>query len=187
MNLLHKQNQPLQSIADSVGIKSNFNSFLYDVLKEGIVDIYISTDSTGRQADSRLLSNYKNGRDIEKYVMVEEWFFVRDSGKVYVRIIGIGPRIPGDKLLNSEAVSQAADGTYDKCDDASVAPSFYIKYSQLAPYLKSHFLRRDDKKFSCHDFFEERSFSSRIVCIRMPSDTTADIQVPLSMSDFWVY
>lgn len=87
---------------------------------------------------------------IKKYKLIEDWIFDKQSGRWFVKIIGIAPlytlKVEGEDLGEQEL--------------------FFIKWSDLKPKLTNRevFNRHNDsKRLNYDDFFELRLFDSYII------------------------
>ncbi len=184
-------NVALLSLYDTIGNKMNFNQVIAKALKDRMVkaydigrnfkdmdtanvmingdgfDVWIYGDDDagdkGQTKDSPRVKE-KGWQKMDeitdpspdtasKYFIAEYWTFYRDVGQMTVTIDWIGP--------------------CGKEEGGGVKPLFAIKYKDLAPLLDHYTLLqycKEGTSYSCHDFFEERQFSSKIIKVANPKD-----------------
>lgn len=108
-------------------------------------------EGDGIFSDSNLYQQL-NPDDIERYAVVENWFFDRRTGESYYRIVAIAP-------LYNQVVAGISLGEI---------PLFWIRYSEARQVFVTEpmFNRQNNAaKLSFDDFFEQRLFTSYLAKI----------------------
>jgi len=139
---------------------------LINVLIEGInsgkIKAYSANDDRfskelTKEEFSAILASQSNIGNVNKFSIKEDWIFVKDTGKMYVRILGIAPvqEIP------------AATGT-----TPTKQPLFWIYYPKSRDFLAQHQVQGIELSatYNWDEFFESRKFSSKIVRVSNPAN-----------------
>lgn len=180
VDLTNAYNTPLQEMKDSAGNSITINDLFRKLAKENVVAI---TDLVGDKFNVNdstldlLAKEIKRGDSacVSKYLIVEEWLFDRDLGKMVVHILWLGPYISGiEGTVNYKG--RKKDGQIYWVDESKIPcastphqPLFAIRYDDLKRELTRYKLdvtgSKKEVAISVFDFFENRQFTSKIICV----------------------
>lgn len=180
IDLTNAFNTPLQEMKDTAGHNLTINQMFYRIVKGLQMATYEPAGNTIIVGDSTLAFLTKEIRrddstSISKYIVLEEWMFDRDMGKMVVFIKWIGPYMSGkeiedEKKRNKSSKQQFRVGKNEiHCVSLAYRPLFAIKYDDLKKEFAKYQVDLSDgekaRMMSVLDFFELRQFNSKIVCV----------------------
>jgi gliding motility associated protien GldN len=109
-------------------------------------------DDTGERLIDTVIRNQFNPKEIDRYVVMEDWIFDKQTSQFFIRIIAIAP-------LYKEKVTGVSI-------DLGESELFWVKWTDFRPILVNQeiFNRQNDAmRFSYDDFFDLRMFTSYII------------------------
>ncbi len=184
IDLVEKANAPLNAIYDSTGTDLTLSDVLVRLVQDKKVRPCDLEGNSIMMSDSMQMALEKQGR-FTRFMLYEEWYFSRDSGKMYVRPLLIGPydsdyarkaelkkaydslwaQQEHDKKGNTKLTERAQD-----CLEPELRPVFYISVGDAKPWLeKYHMLVQvghEHKALNVIEYLDTRKFASLIVCIK---------------------
>ncbi len=180
------ENAPLLKLTDSLGKHTDICQLFYDMVQDTL------TWKNRSVMDSALLQEnilaVLRTKKIKKLIILEEWKFSREKGKMLVNILLIGPYVEG-------VVTE--DKRYRKLNKMFVSgeknnqPLFFMKYQSIGARFEQYSLMLTNKKsleaMNCYELFESRLFSSRIIFVADNYDGVLSPLLNKSDTDVWVY
>ena len=168
IDLGNDNNALLLEMKDSAGNTISFNQLFYQIAKKHEITGNLVGDAVVVEDSilAILLKEAKPGDSdcITKYIVLEEWVFSREKGKMEVHIQWIGPYLHGyGKPITNKA------NTKIPCVSASRQPLFAVRYAGIKSLLEQYRVRVDKENkhntVNGYEYFESRQFSSQITCV----------------------
>ncbi len=168
IDLRYSVNQPLLEIMDSAGKAFTFNQLFYNMVKANALisnlvgDTVIVQDSTLALLTREMKRN--DSSCVQQYIVVEEWEFSRERGKMEVHILWIGPYMRGYGKSIKDVTR-----TRIPCLSAPYQPWFAVKYNDLQKAFEQYKtvaeIGKKKDTITLLEYFEGRHFASKIICV----------------------
>lgn len=154
-------NAVFHNLTDSLGNLVSLNDIVYKFVKEQ-GGTTVNFKGNAIKVNDTTLALLKTPEVIDKYIVVEEWEYDKNKGKMVVHILMMGPE--ADATMQSRQ-----KGVLNRCADKSVQPLFFMKYEELRKVLGRYktISKPEDwaGTYSAEDYLEQRKFTSKILCV----------------------